>query len=230
MEQNAIVLDLSGDKFLASFLEGLPQKVLDRVVKTAFKVPANRIAKAAKQLAPVRSGFLKKQIKVRSLRKRKGVVGVRVGTSEVEYTGKAFYAYFQEYGWRTGKRQFRTRVPERMRKEKLAGLRQQIEFSGASLVLDPGLSLATRLKRQEAFREQQAKRLAKLKTRAADIEKALGDTRRQIPPKFYFRRAFDANANITKQEMRNELVLAVEAEVKEAKRMNREAAKQKAAA
>jgi hypothetical protein len=52
----------------------------------------------------------------------------------------------------------------------------------------------------------------------------LGDTRRQIPPKFYFRRAFDAHKNITKQDMRNELILAVEAETEKAAKKMKAAA------
>jgi HK97 gp10 family phage protein len=223
-DNNTIVLDLSGDKFLAMFLEDLPQKVLDRVVKTAFKAPAKRIAKTAQQLAPKKTGFLKKMIKVRPLRKQKGVVGVRVGTAEKEYTGKAFYAYFQEYGWRQGKRPFRTRVPEHMRAERLAETERLLANSGEISVFDPGLSAARRKRLQAAALTKRQGKTTKLETKAADLRKALGDTRKQIPPKFYFRRAFDAHKNITKKEMRDELILAVEAETeKAAKKMEREA-------
>jgi hypothetical protein len=235
--ENTVTLDLSGDKFLASFLEDLPQKVYDRVVKTAFRVPAMRIMKTARQLAPITignkqknrppAGTLRKLIKVRNLRKQKGVVGVRVGTSSRDIPeGEAFYSYFQEYGYKIGKRPFRNRVPERLRAEKLAEKQRLLEHSTETSVFDPGISAARRAKLMAAATERMRKKKTKLASQIADLQVSIsGDVRRKIPGKFFIRRAFDAHKNISKQEMRNELIFAVEAEQEKAARKQQQQAK-----
>lgn len=203
MDNNAIILDLSGDQDLFFALVALPNNVQDRVAKTAFKVPAERMAETAKQLAPEASGFLKKQIKVRSLRRNRFRVGVRVGTAETEFTGKAFYAYFQEYGWKQGKRPFRSRTRISERATRLDDLRKRFETLKNT---DAGvLSNKARLRRLKA--------IGKTRSQIGDLLKAeKHDKRRQIPPKFYFRRAFDAHKNITAAEMKRNIIEAIKIE------------------
>ena len=60
----------------------------------------------ARQNAPVKTGALKKAIKLRSLkRSRTGRIGVRVAISEDWFKGnKQFYGAFQEFGYHIGKR------------------------------------------------------------------------------------------------------------------------------
>jgi hypothetical protein len=215
-DNNTIVLDLSGDKFLAMFLEDLPQKVYDRVVKSAFKVPAKRIAKAASANAPKTigtkqkgrppAGTLKKELKVRTLPKRKGWVGVIAGTSPKGWGGPAFYGYFQERGWKIGKRPWTWHISDKQSQERL----------------DELVAIGIRQKFKSA-KERQS-HLKMLRAAEENLAARKNDKRRKIPPKFFLRRAFDAHKNITKQEMRNELILAVEAETeKAAKKMEREA-------
>lgn len=174
MSENTIVLDLSGDVELVKTLSNLPQRVYDNIVKTSFRGPAKRIVEAARRTAPKDTGLLKREIKVRTMRKRKGVVGVIAGTGPGGFGGKAFYGHFQEKGWVTGKRTAEDR---------------QIQMKGG--IREPKKG------------------------------------QRRIPGKFFIKRAFDANKNITQQEMKREVYAAIEKELaKEAKRQARKAAKQ----
>lgn len=215
-EQNAIVMDLSGDQELFFTLVALPNAVQDRVAKTAFRNPANRIMKTARDLAPVsrrkkspdrpKRGYLRSQIKVRSLPRSRSRVGVRVGTSSVEFTGKAFYAYFQEYGWKQGKRQWRSHKSTDSLKRRLA------ELKGILANQENTPSQAVSAKKKLQFRHY----VESLEKQIQFREKS--DRRRQIPPKFFFRRAFDAHKNITAQEMRKNIIEAIEIETKRLQR------------
>jgi HK97 gp10 family phage protein len=115
-----VSINLFGHKELIRALEQLPVAVENRVLKFALREAAKPMLKAARANAPVgRSGLLKKSIKIRTMKRKKGRVGFTVGASRDNLpTGKAFYGYFQEKGWVTGKRTADDRRTQKAGKER----------------------------------------------------------------------------------------------------------------
>lgn len=104
-------ISLSGDAKLLATLRGLEKKHAKAVVRKASRKAAKPIVAAARANAPVKTGALRKSIKVRAIKRSRSRIGVRIGTSghESAFVGKQFYGAFQEYGWFTGKRTKETR-------------------------------------------------------------------------------------------------------------------------
>ncbi len=61
---------------------------------------------AVKRNAPRATGRLARSIRLRAMKRSRSRVGARITTNAYDnlYQGKTFYAAFQEFGWKTGKR------------------------------------------------------------------------------------------------------------------------------
>jgi HK97 gp10 family phage protein len=90
------------DDVLAKLHE-LSPKVQRGIERRVLRKAAKPILEQAKANAPMKTGKLRRSLKIRSLRSRKDKqqVGVRVGTAN---KGDGYYGYFHEFGWRIGKR------------------------------------------------------------------------------------------------------------------------------
>lgn len=85
------------DRKLREFEPKLARKTL----RNAMKKAAEPMLHTARATAPIDTGLLVSSLKVKARTSaKKGIVGVRVATSDKDYTGKAFYASFYEYGTR----------------------------------------------------------------------------------------------------------------------------------
>jgi HK97 gp10 family phage protein len=83
------------------------QQLGDRVVLGALRQGANVVRKQAQENAPVKTGLLKRSIrvsrsKIHNGKKSDGMIGVYLSVRQGK--GGAFYAKFQEDGWRAGKK------------------------------------------------------------------------------------------------------------------------------
>lgn len=86
-----------------AFLE-LEPKVARKVVRQALRKAVKPIQAAAKADAPVKSGKLKKAIKVRAMRRKKGRIGVLAIIGKGDFQGETWYGSVQEFGARKRRR------------------------------------------------------------------------------------------------------------------------------
>ena len=96
-------LQILGDKQLAWNLRALPQKVKKKVVGKAMKAGAAVVAKAARQLAPVETGLLKRAIRAKATRNGNGkvyVAGNVAADTPYGFRRPAKYAHLVEFGTR----------------------------------------------------------------------------------------------------------------------------------
>lgn len=101
---NKAAIRLEGAKELYRKLRDLPAKFARKILSKALRAGAKVVQAAAKKLAPKLSGLLRRSIKVRATKRKKGRVGFVVGTSAGDYKGKSFYGAFLEWGHRLGSR------------------------------------------------------------------------------------------------------------------------------
>lgn len=87
---------VEGLEELERTLRELPDKVEKKVVSQALRKGLKPIQKEAKNLAPVLSGQLKKAIKIRAGKRKKGQVSVNVIIGDKDFQN--FYPKFIEYG------------------------------------------------------------------------------------------------------------------------------------
>jgi HK97 gp10 family phage protein len=85
-------------------LRDLSRKVENRIVRKGLRAGAKVFKTAAQGEAPVRSGTIRRRIKVRAGKRKKGSISITVGVNAKDFVGEAFYAGFLLYGWRSGPR------------------------------------------------------------------------------------------------------------------------------
>jgi HK97 gp10 family phage protein len=96
---------LVGGDELFRRLHELPAKVAKTIGRRALRDGAKEILLQAKANVPVRSGRLKKSLKVRAGKQRKKeTISVLVSTGKKWFTGDTFYGAFVEFGHRFGRR------------------------------------------------------------------------------------------------------------------------------
>ena len=131
----AFSFQLTGDKQLDAFFRTFPMKVQKKVVRKPLRDGAKIINDAAKTIAPVQSGQLRRALKVRAAkrsRRNKNVVTVRPQIGEGDFKGDTFYGAFVEYGTKkmAGRhymeQAFKTKS-EPAKNVVLAGIKQGIE-------------------------------------------------------------------------------------------------------
>ncbi|WP_165073321.1 HK97-gp10 family putative phage morphogenesis protein [Paludisphaera rhizosphaerae] len=96
----SVRIDISGVEEIRAALKRVGEGTRKRVIREGMAVGMDLVTKAARDLAPIRSGRLFKAIKT-SVRKPKSkwkfIVQTRVGKLGL-YKGKTFYGAFQEFG------------------------------------------------------------------------------------------------------------------------------------
>ncbi len=93
-----VSVKLLGAKELDRKLRKLEPKIGKKVIKGALREAAKMILKVAKQKVPVDTGALKKDLKVRAMKRKKGRYGVLIGTAAGWGKGKTFYGAYLEFG------------------------------------------------------------------------------------------------------------------------------------
>jgi HK97 gp10 family phage protein len=98
------VLRIEGADDILKALKQLEPKFAKKAVRKAMRVGLKPILTTARANAPVKSGKIKKAIKIRAAKRKRNRVGVRIKIGEENFVGKGFYGAFQEFGWKTGSR------------------------------------------------------------------------------------------------------------------------------
>lgn len=94
-----ISLDLRGHKDIMDAIRTLEPKLRSGAFRKVFRELGKIAQKEVISNAPVRTGVLKRSVKVRAVkRNRRGIVGVNIVTGAVTFRGKDFYGGFVEYG------------------------------------------------------------------------------------------------------------------------------------
>lgn len=99
-------LELKGFEELGKAFDSLEPQMQKKALRPALRAGARVIQKAAKQKAHTHSGLNAKWIKVKSLKRSRGSIGVSVQTGTREQLGiprsaKGYYPFSEEYGTRT---------------------------------------------------------------------------------------------------------------------------------
>ncbi len=97
-------MKITGLSDTISKLKLLDAKVEKQYVRKALKAGAKEMLTSARANAPSITGNLRKSIKVRGGKSRKGLVSVIVGLGKKWFTGPVFYGAFVEFGHHIGKR------------------------------------------------------------------------------------------------------------------------------
>ncbi len=100
---------LEGGPELERKLAALDRKVAFKISSQALRAGAKVVLKATKARAPKRSGQLRKALRVRAGKRRKGSIRFSVLTSDKDYTGDTFYAAFVTFGHKVGSRKLANR-------------------------------------------------------------------------------------------------------------------------
>lgn len=109
-----ITILLIGNSELKQKLAGLTDKESKAVIRGAARESLKPIQRMAQDLAPRKTGRLRRSIRIRSLTRSRKRIGARITMSkkDTQYTGRTFYGAFQEFGWRPGKRLSRSSAKE----------------------------------------------------------------------------------------------------------------------
>lgn len=104
-KKSFLAIRVDGLKELEEALAELSPKVMQEVEKTTLREIAKPVLADVKSNAPKGATLrLSESFKIRAMRRKKGRVGVQIITSKGWFQGETFYAAFQEFGWRVGKR------------------------------------------------------------------------------------------------------------------------------
>jgi HK97 gp10 family phage protein len=98
-------IEIKGLEEVIGGLKKLEEAVQGKILAKACRDGAKVILAVEQAEAPVKSGFMKSEIKIRSSsRKSQGIFRASVGVSAKDYVGDAFYASFVIYGHMLGSR------------------------------------------------------------------------------------------------------------------------------
>jgi HK97 gp10 family phage protein len=86
---------VQGDKELIEKLQRLKTKDAKAAIRKGSRAGIKKILPLAKANAPVRTGTLKKNLKVKAIPRSRKYVGTQI---KLDYTGPTFYGAFVEYG------------------------------------------------------------------------------------------------------------------------------------
>jgi len=98
-----IDISLTGDKALQKKLNRLPKVMQKKIVRKALREGARPVLASARSKAPVRTGAMKKSLKLRARRARRGNFGVEVRTGTRAELGipendPGYYPFSVEFG------------------------------------------------------------------------------------------------------------------------------------
>jgi HK97 gp10 family phage protein len=88
---------------LTRMLNTLPKKIRNKILREELRRSAKELVAPSKAATPVKTGRLRKSVKVRAKRSRKAVQ-FTVGFNDKNFQGDTFYGAFLEFGWKAGKR------------------------------------------------------------------------------------------------------------------------------
>jgi len=171
---------LTGAKEIAIALGKLETKLARKVASKALRAGAKVVLPVAQSLAPVKTGALRKAIKVRSGKNKKDFRSIVVAVGEKWFQGDEFYAAFIEFGWKTGSR---SKGLDATVRRIATELRRQ---SREARKLGKGKGLA---KRESAFRARQEAFFAREAARQASTKPE--QVRQQVPGQHYMERAYE---------------------------------------
>ncbi len=100
----SVYMQLSGAKEIRRKLESLDRKLQTKIIRQAVRVGAKGTLAAAKAAAPVDTGLMRKKLRIKAMKRKKGRIGVSIVAGKDDYQGKAFYAPFIEFGHHLGNR------------------------------------------------------------------------------------------------------------------------------
>jgi len=90
---------------LKRMLTGLPKKIRNKILREELRRAAKTLIAPSRTATPVRTGQLRKSVKVRSVKSRGNkAIQFGVGYSGKNFQGDTFYGSFLEFGWKVGKR------------------------------------------------------------------------------------------------------------------------------
>lgn len=107
----AFRVTVQGDKKLLAKLNRLGRTEANKVIRTALRAGSKTIADETKRLAPVgqdrgshKKGTLKRAIKVRAMKRKRGRIGTMVQIGQGFFKGATFYGGFVALGHKIGSR------------------------------------------------------------------------------------------------------------------------------
>lgn len=116
-----------GDK-LVKALKGLESKIANKILRTEIRAATKEVAAEIKELAPVgETGMLRRAVRVRSAKRKKGRIGFQAQIGEGSFRGDTFYGsfvdlgtnkqpaqHFMEDGFKKKADQLKSELPERI--------------------------------------------------------------------------------------------------------------------
>lgn len=91
--------EIKGLEQLISKLNNLPEKLEKKVIRAAVRKGAILVRNKAREKVPVKTGTLKKSIKIRSNRVANGIISFKIGPTNDKKKGTdVFYGRFIEFG------------------------------------------------------------------------------------------------------------------------------------
>ncbi len=98
-------MQLQGFDSVRAKLDTLGKNEARKIARKALRRGGKVVQREVMSLAPVKSGMLKRNIKVRAVKsKKKGAARIQVGMAKKFFTGPFFYAGMVVFGHLTGKR------------------------------------------------------------------------------------------------------------------------------
>ena len=128
-----VTMVLTGDRQLNRKLKRLTSKQQKAAFREAARPAIKPVGQEAKSNAKENkdTGALAKSIKVRSIKRSRSRIGVRVTTRTEDFKEGRFYASFQEYGWKAGN----TRVKGRENLTKAANKKGRLALKNYKLLM-----------------------------------------------------------------------------------------------
>lgn len=107
-------ITIKGADEIQRLLSELEPKLQRKVIRQALRKAAKPIQSAAKADAPTKTGRLRKAIKIRAAKRKKGTIGINVAIADRDFTGAKFYGAFENYGTSRGieQRRFMNRAAD----------------------------------------------------------------------------------------------------------------------
>lgn len=102
----SVTLKITGLSAIARKLATLEPRIARKAQRTALREAARPIQKKAIENAPRLSGRLASAIKIRAGKRQRGKkqISIDVVVGKKWFKGDEFYAAFQEFGWKSGRR------------------------------------------------------------------------------------------------------------------------------
>lgn len=130
-------------------LRTLPKRVQGKIIRPALRAAAKIGQAEAKRLAPIgpdtkghKGGLLRKNIRVRAARRKRGRIGVVFQNIGGDYKGETYYAAFQEFGYRIGPRKLgtaRTEVPGKHFMEQAGKNKEKAMVQTVQMMMEAGV-------------------------------------------------------------------------------------------